>query len=417
MGARSLLNVALVASLAVGSGVMPATAGVSTSSPDGASRTVSASRAQGRRLESAEALLRGLIRRSLALQDSSPLQAGGALPPSPSRRDVGGSEMSREVQNRMAGYRRLLDGAPARPRLASRLGPVGRARSGVASAPATDLASYVSLLARTSPKASVSGRFTDWRSPSVYRRAAGRHNGYDVSLAAGQPALAGWPGHVTAVTPWYGREFGVTVVSPQGFSTTYGHIAPCVRVGMRVEPGDILGLVVVDHVDVKMRDSAGRFFDFARGVPGDTVATSTPPTGPVVSVALPEPLRAPPSLKGPDWAGRPEAVAAAIAYTRLRHQEVSLLVSGADRSGLAAVRREIAECRSRLSLHGVPEEVILAAFLEAPPDVCAALSIGDVADRKPAVAGLGDTLRRQQVLGEARESTDRMRALVRDLGE
>lgn len=110
----------------------------------------------------------------------------------------------------------------------------------------------------------VSSGFQDWRTVSKYRRHPGLHNGYDIAMRAGTPVRAAWPGVVVAVTPWYGSEFGVTVRSADGTETTYGHIAPWVAVGRRVEAGTILGSVVVDHVDVKMKDAGGTFVDFAR---------------------------------------------------------------------------------------------------------------------------------------------------------
>ena len=81
-------------------------------------------------------------------------------------------------------------------------------------------------------------------------------------MYAGTPVRAAWSGRVVAITPWYGPEYGVSVLDSQGYEATYGHISPTVSVGQEIAIGDILGYVVVDHVDVKMRDSAGRFVDF-----------------------------------------------------------------------------------------------------------------------------------------------------------
>ena len=109
----------------------------------------------------------------------------------------------------------------------------------------------------------VSSGFDDWRTPSKYRSRAGLHYGFDIAMWAGSKVRAAWSGEVIAISRWYGREYGVTVRSSSGYETTYGHISPRVSVGDRVLPGDVLGTVVVDHVDVKMRNSKGNYVDFA----------------------------------------------------------------------------------------------------------------------------------------------------------
>jgi peptidase M23-like protein len=113
------------------------------------------------------------------------------------------------------------------------------------------------------PGAYVSSGFHDWRTVSKYRRNPGLHAGYDIAMLAGSPVRAAWPGKVVAITPWYGQEHGVTIQHSDGHEATYGHITPRVTVGQSVQVGDILGAVVVDHVDVKVRDSGGAFVDFA----------------------------------------------------------------------------------------------------------------------------------------------------------
>jgi Peptidase family M23 len=113
------------------------------------------------------------------------------------------------------------------------------------------------------PGAFVSSGFHDWRTVSKYRRSPGLHFGYDIAMLARSPVRAAWPGEVVAITPWYGSEYGVTVRDGQGYEATYGHISPSVVLGQEVRVGDILGRVVVDHVDVKMRNSLGIFVDFA----------------------------------------------------------------------------------------------------------------------------------------------------------
>jgi outer membrane protein TolC len=113
------------------------------------------------------------------------------------------------------------------------------------------------------PGAFVSSGFHDWRTVSKYRSRAGLHAGYDIAMLAGAPVRVAWPGTVVAITPWYGAEYGVTVRESRGYEATYGHISPAVLVGEEMQVGEVLGTVVVDHLDVKMRDSAGSFVDFA----------------------------------------------------------------------------------------------------------------------------------------------------------
>lgn len=109
----------------------------------------------------------------------------------------------------------------------------------------------------------VSSVFDDWRTVSKYRSKAGLHYGFDIAMWAGSEVRAAWSGKVVAITHWYGREYGVTVRSSSGHETTYGHIKPLVAVGDNVSSSTVLGTVVVDHVDVKMRAPDGRYVDFA----------------------------------------------------------------------------------------------------------------------------------------------------------
>lgn len=132
---------------------------------------------------------------------------------------------------------------------------------------APDLEALMVLQRAMFPGAVVTGSFYDWRAPSKYRAVAGLHLGYDIGMPAGTPAVAGWPGQVTRIQPWFGAEHGVTVLSPSGFEATYGHITPRVRVGDVMNAGDVVGLVVNDHVDVKMRGPDGLFFDFGHATP------------------------------------------------------------------------------------------------------------------------------------------------------
>lgn len=152
--------------------------------------------------------------------------------------------------------------------------PTPVARGPVVSS-AKDLADLVAIEQRHFPGAVITSGFFDWRTTSVYRSAAGLHLGYDIAMPYGSPFAAGWAGTVTAITPWYGEQHGITVVSPDGVSVTYGHVAPRVSVGQHVLPGDVLGTIALDHLDVKMRDASGNYVDFggnARVVPNPTWA-------------------------------------------------------------------------------------------------------------------------------------------------
>lgn len=132
---------------------------------------------------------------------------------------------------------------------------------------APDLDMYLSLQRLIYPSAVVSASFYEWRDVSQYRGTAGLHLGYDIAMPAGTAAIAGWPGQVTRVAQWYGPEYGITVLSPSGFETTYGHLAPRVKVGDVVNAGDTVGMVVNDHVDIKMRGPDGAYFDFGHSTP------------------------------------------------------------------------------------------------------------------------------------------------------
>ncbi|MEQ8223278.1 MAG: M23 family metallopeptidase [Candidatus Eremiobacterota bacterium] len=126
------------------------------------------------------------------------------------------------------------------------------------------LTDYVNLLRRYFPLAEVTGRFQDWRTTSKYRRHAGLHYGYDIYLEKGTKIPVLWDGTVTDVINWYGEEYGVTVTSSGGLNLTYGHVSPRVEPGQKVSRGDIIALCWSDHVDLKMRDCAGNFVDFAK---------------------------------------------------------------------------------------------------------------------------------------------------------
>jgi len=126
------------------------------------------------------------------------------------------------------------------------------------------LPEYLALQTRKVPGAVVTSGFDDWRNPSKYRAKAGLHLGYDVAMPAGSPAVAGWRGRVTRILQWHGPEYGVTVLSPNGYEATYGHLRPRVSVGDSVTAGDTVGTVVHDHVDIKVRGPDGVHYDFGK---------------------------------------------------------------------------------------------------------------------------------------------------------
>jgi hypothetical protein len=128
----------------------------------------------------------------------------------------------------------------------------------------TDLDGYLHMVRMIDPQAVLTGWFWDWRSVSIYRSTAGYHLGYDIALDAGQPVPSGWPGRVVGVTPWTQNQYGISILTPSGYIVTYGHLSPRVSAGDWVETGDVVGTVVVDHVDVKIKDSDGNFVDFGK---------------------------------------------------------------------------------------------------------------------------------------------------------
>lgn len=125
------------------------------------------------------------------------------------------------------------------------------------------------------PEAVVTGRFSDPRSVSIYRSHPGLHYGYDVAMPAGTVVPAAWEGEVVAITPWFGQEEGISVVTGSR-EATYGHLIPLVKVGQRLKVGDPVGIVARDHVDVKMRGPAGEFIDYGAGEAEFSVAPVTP---------------------------------------------------------------------------------------------------------------------------------------------
>lgn len=328
-------------------------------------------------LEKADALIKALTRRGLALAQRRPATRPAAPAP--------------------------------RSRLASRA--AGTSRSVTSAAPATNLVEYLGILDRVTPGGLITGRFNDWRSPSMYRAVGGRHNGYDVALPRGSRIVVGWPGRVSAITNWYGSEYGITVVSPEGFHTIYGHLAPSVRIGQWLEPGDAVGTIVRDHVDIKMKDAGGHSIDFAQRVP----FVRTPIVKAEASALVAGDSSVFPPLGGPDWTLRHEAVKTALEYVRLRYQEAALVAAGGTASVpmLAQVRHDLDDARHRLAVEEVPEEVLLAAFVGTPSLQESAAVGGGVAQEGP--NALAEWLRSRQLVASARSSVSQLDQLIVDL--
>ena len=128
----------------------------------------------------------------------------------------------------------------------------------------TDLDAYVKRIKQIDPYAVITGWFSDWRDVSMYRSHAGYHYGYDIGLLKGFRVPAGWAGTVTAIIPWSDYEWGIMVTMKNGYSVTYGHLTPLVKVGTVIEPGMVVGEVAVNHVDIKVRDPQGNFVDIGK---------------------------------------------------------------------------------------------------------------------------------------------------------
>ncbi|MBQ7567639.1 hypothetical protein IJT17_02425 [bacterium] len=150
----------------------------------------------------------------------------------------------------------------------------------VSATPVTTLNQLVDLQRISFPEAWVSSTFYEPRSVSIYRRHAGLHLGYDIAMPAGAEVRVGWPGRVVSIAPWYTNQWGVTVLSGNGTEVTYGHIVPSVKVGDVLNTGSVVGVVSLDHVDVKMRDANGNYVPF-----GETGQSA--PSGAFAASALP----------------------------------------------------------------------------------------------------------------------------------
>lgn len=118
------------------------------------------------------------------------------------------------------------------------------------------LPEYLERVRTIASYAHVTSTFNDWRPPSGLRPCGGLHNGYDIGLDAGTTVPCGWPGRVTKIQVWWGEEHGITVET-NNIEVTYGHLIPTVKVGDQLQPGDIVGRVARNHVDIKMHCDFG----------------------------------------------------------------------------------------------------------------------------------------------------------------
>lgn len=400
---RGLTTLALAGALGCAPFARPAAA---VPPPVGATQSVHA----GAGLETVEALLEDLSFRNLELHDRE------AMVKASHTAGKGGT-----LVVSVGGWTGTIPGSR------SAAPPAGGKRS---IPDAANLSAYVNLLSRCQPGGVVSGYFSDWRSPSVYRAVAGRHYGYDIAYPPGTSVGVGWAGEVVSIANWYGNEYGITVQSPRGFRVTYGHLSPTTRVGAWVNPGDVVGRVVRDHVDVKMRGADGSFIDFAHGIPGGGASyiAANPRSslasrggGVVLNIkirgAAPSAPRLLPPLAGPTWTHRIAAVRAAIGYLRARHQEAALIAKGVGVEGgaLAVVRRQLDEARGRLLENAVPEEVLLAAFVDTPAFEDRALWGGEGPTGEHGVDGLESASGDGDLRTSAREAVSRLRALLGEL--
>jgi murein DD-endopeptidase MepM/ murein hydrolase activator NlpD len=129
----------------------------------------------------------------------------------------------------------------------------------------TPLQQLLGRIRQVAPYAQVTSTFDEWRPPSGLRPCGGPHNGYDIGLDAGTPVPAGWSGRVVKIEQWCGAEHCITVQSGE-VRVGYGHLLPAVKVGQWVEAGDVVGHVVYNHVDVKMR-ARHHIIDFSKANP------------------------------------------------------------------------------------------------------------------------------------------------------
>ncbi|NDD27995.1 MAG: M23 family metallopeptidase [Proteobacteria bacterium] len=209
----------------------------------------------------------------------------------------------------------------------------------------TDLAVYVARVKGLYSEAEVTGRFYDWRAVSQYRSSAGLHLGYDIALNAGRQVPAGWPGRVVGIIPWTDSEFGVCVEVAGGYRVTYGHLYPQVHEGDSIAAGQFVGTVAHDHVDIKVKNSAGGYIDWG-GTVG--VLDGSSPWAASGSAGL---LPPPPWMNG----GRlPSGLGPDALVERYRALATDLATREADRDHLREAVRTLSSFMS-LESEGLPQ--------------------------------------------------------------
>lgn len=285
----------------------------------------------------------------------------------------------------------------------------------------TDLKVYVARVREMYPEAEVTSGFYDWRAVSMYRSSAGLHLGYDIALNAGRAVPAGWSGTVVALIPWTDTEYGICVELPTGYRVTYGHLFPTVKEGDVITAGQFVGTVARDHVDIKVKDGSGGYFDWgvAVGVLGGSNAWV--PGG--ASAGL---LPAPPWMRG---TSAPVGLSVDALVERYRMQVVETATREAERDRVRKVIRSIAAFQN-VESQGLPqaESQMLAWYRAADENKVSeaqveALSL-TVKARRSRVTRLGyliaarqrDLAEREEALRSARASADATRAAALQAG-
>ena len=100
------------------------------------------------------------------------------------------------------------------------------------------------------------------RNVSQYRTHAGIHCGYDIAAPLGTNVIAGWESTWETEIDFGGGQLGVVTKYQDAetkawYSITYGHLTPGSTPkkarGDVIHPGDILGTIAINHVDIKWR--------------------------------------------------------------------------------------------------------------------------------------------------------------------
>lgn len=273
----------------------------------------------------------------------------------------------------------------------------------------TDLKVYVARVKEMYPEAEVTSGFYDWRAVSMYRSSAGLHLGYDIALNAGRSVPAGWSGTVVALVPWTDTEYGICVELPTGYRVTYGHLFPTVKEGDVIAAGQFVGTVARDHVDIKVKDGSGGYFDWGAAVGVLGGSNAWVPGG--ASAGL---LPAPPWMGGAS--GAPVGMSVDALVERYRAQVAELASREADRDRVRLVIQAVTAFMS-LESQGLPqaESQMLAWYRAADENKVSeaqveALSL-TVKARRSRVTRLGYLIAaRQRDLAEKEDAVQSTRA-------